>query len=47
MKYLFWTIFSFLTIAWYIIVTVVVAFRGGADIKNMLKKLNKEMKDIQ
>ena len=44
MEHLFWTIFCFVTIAWYVIVTVIVAFRGGFDIKRMLKKLDREAK---
>ena len=46
MEHLFWTIFCFLTIAWYIIVTMIVAFKGGFDIKRMLEKLDKEAKGI-
>lgn len=46
MEHLFWTIFCFLTIAWYIIVTMIVAFKGGFDIKRMLEKLDKEAKDL-
>lgn len=45
MKHLFWTIFCFSTILWYIVVTVIVAFKGGSDIKNMLKELGKEAED--
>ena len=45
MEHLFWTIFCFVTIAWYIIVTVIVAFKGGFDIKRMLENLDKEAKE--
>ncbi len=46
MEHLFWTVLSFSTITWYIIVTVIVAYKGGIDIKNMLEKLNNEEKDL-
>jgi hypothetical protein len=42
MERFFWTSVCFLTIAWYIVVTAIVAYKGGQDIKNMLKKLNEE-----
>lgn len=45
MEHLFWTIFCFFFILWYIIVTALVAFKGGFDIKDMLEKLNKEAED--
>ena len=41
MEYWFWTIFSLLTIVWYIVVTIVVAFKGGQDIKEMIRRLSK------
>ena len=46
MQHLFWTISSFLIILWYIVVTIIVAFKGGNDIKEMLKKLGKEKDDF-
>jgi hypothetical protein len=42
MKYLFWTIICFFTIAWYIIVMLIVAYRGGIDIKHLLQDLRSE-----
>ena len=46
MQYLFWSILSFLIIAWYIVVTIIVAYKGGIDIKQMLKKLEQEKQDF-
>jgi len=42
MEYWFWTIFSLLTIVWYIVVTIIVSYKGGQDIKEMIRKLSKE-----
>ena len=42
MQHLFWTISSFAIIVWYLVVTAIVAFKGGSDIKNMLKELDSE-----
>ena len=39
MNYLFWTVLCFLTITWYVVVTLIVSYRGGKDIKSMLKSL--------
>ena len=46
MEHLFWTILSFATITWYFVVTAIVAWKGGIDIKNMLAKLEGE-KDLR
>lgn len=43
MEHWFWTILCFLVLAWYLVVTIVVAFRGGIDIKRMLDKWKREM----
>ncbi|MCO5234653.1 MAG: hypothetical protein M9933_00175 [Chitinophagaceae bacterium] len=49
MKYLFWSILCFFTIGWYIIVMLIVAYRGGIDIKHLLRDLrsgnNREEED--
>lgn len=37
-----WTIISFLVIIWYILVTIIVSFRGGKDIRQMLESLKEE-----
>ena len=42
MMYLFWTFLCFITIIWYIVVTAIVAYRGGKDIKNMIKSLKEK-----
>lgn len=42
MEHLCWTIFCFLTIAWYTIATMIVAFKGGFDVKRMLEQLRRE-----
>lgn len=43
MKHLFWTIVCFFTIGWFIVVMLIVAYRGGIDIKHLLRDLrNKE-----
>lgn len=47
MKYLFWTGFCLLTMLWYIVVTVIIAYRGGIDVKRMLEKLEKESGDFK
>lgn len=47
MGHIFWTILCFATIIWYIIVTVIVAYKGGIDIKNMLSKMEDDKKDRQ
>lgn len=44
MEYLFWTVTCFLIIGWYIIVTVIVTFKGGNDIKKMLKELSEKQR---
>lgn len=37
-----WTIISFLVIIWYIFVTIIVSFKGGKDIRQMLESLREE-----
>ncbi|WP_422083572.1 hypothetical protein [Ulvibacterium sp.] len=43
MEHWFWTILCFLVLVWYLVVTIVVALRGGTDIKKMLGKWKREM----
>lgn len=45
MQHLFWTILCFATIIWYILVTAIVAYRGGIDVKNMLRDMDEEGKN--
>lgn len=40
MKY-FWLILSFTAVAWYIFVTAYVAYKGVADIREMLQNLSR------
>ena len=42
MDYLFWTIVCFATIIWYAVVTAIVAYKGGADIKSMFSELKND-----
>jgi hypothetical protein len=42
MEQWFWTIVCVLMMAWYIIVTIVVAFFGGGDIFSMIKKMKRD-----
>ncbi|MDN5200284.1 hypothetical protein QQ008_02905 [Fulvivirgaceae bacterium BMA10] len=42
MEHWFWTTLIFLTLAWYLIVTVIVGIKGGQDIRDMLTKLGGE-----
>lgn len=42
MKYLFWSILCFFTIGWYIVVMLIVAYRGGIDIRHLLQDLRSE-----
>lgn len=42
MKYLFWSILCFFTMSWYIIVMLIVAYKGGIDIKHLLRDLRSE-----
>lgn len=39
MEHYLWFGLFLITILWYFIVTVIVTFRGGRDIKEMIKKL--------
>jgi len=41
MEHWFWFGLLGVTILWYIIVTIVVAIRGGKDIKEMIRQLKK------
>ena len=43
MEHWFWTTLCFLVLVWYLVVTIVVALRGGNDIKKMLAKWKREM----
>jgi uncharacterized membrane protein (DUF485 family) len=45
MEHWFWAILSVLVLVWYCVVTIVVAFRGGNDIKKMLAKWKQEMEE--
>jgi hypothetical protein len=47
MAHIFWTVLCFATIIWYIVVTAIVAYKGGIDIKNMLNKLEDEKNEIE
>ncbi|MCP4451424.1 MAG: hypothetical protein GY809_08185 [Planctomycetes bacterium] len=40
MARLFWLVLSLGCIGWYLVVLVYVAIKGGADIKDMLKRLS-------
>ncbi len=42
MRYLFWSILCFFVISWYIMVMLIVAYRGGIDIKHLLRDLRSE-----
>lgn len=44
MEYWFWTILTFLTLTWYLVVTVIVGVKGGKDIQEMLSKLGSKDK---
>jgi len=39
-----WTIFSFVILVWYIIVTIKVTFKGGDDVMDLIKKMKKDSK---
>jgi len=45
MEHWFWTLICALVVIWYAIVTLIVAFRGGIDIKKMLGKWKQEMEE--
>jgi len=45
MKYLFWSILCFSIILWYIMVMLMVAYRGGIDIKHLLQDLRRDKSD--
>ena len=42
MAFWFWTIVSALILIWYIIVTIMVAYKGGKDVLEMVKELGKQ-----
>lgn len=39
---IFWTIFVSGVLLWYVLVTLLVAVRGGRDIRNMIRKLEEQ-----
>jgi len=41
MKHWFWTLLSAVILGWYIVVTVIIAFKGGEDIRRMIDKMKK------
>ena len=41
----FWTIFVGAVIGWYILVTLVVGFKGGQDILEILSQMKKNKED--
>lgn len=47
MMFWFWTILVIAILLWYILVTVIVAYGGGKDIKEMINKLEKEKNNEQ
>lgn len=44
MGYWFWTIVSAVIFIWYIVVTVIVTFKGGNDVLKMISDLGKDKK---
>ncbi len=42
---LFWLILSLACVAWYLVVLGYVAVKGGADIRDMLKRLAHDTRD--
>ncbi len=36
---IFWTLVVAFTVLWYLLITVLVAYRGGRDIRQMIKRL--------
>jgi hypothetical protein len=42
MGFWFWTIVSALILIWYILVTAIVAYRGGKDVLEMVRELEKK-----
>ncbi len=38
MEHWFWSVLCALILVWYIVVTILVAIKGGGDIKNMIAK---------
>lgn len=45
MEHWFWTLLCALVLIWYFVVTIVVALRGGTDIRKMLAKWKQEMEE--
>ncbi|MFK5974506.1 MAG: hypothetical protein QM485_14640 [Flavobacteriaceae bacterium] len=43
MEHSFWTVFCALILIWYIAFTILVAIKGGRDIKSMVAKWKSEM----
>ncbi|WP_414003008.1 hypothetical protein [Maribacter sp. 2304DJ31-5] len=41
MEHWFWTLLSALILGWYIVVTIIVAFKGSGDIRKMIEKMKK------
>lgn len=41
----FWFVLTIIALLWYIVVTIYVGFKGVADIKGMLKRLEKQKND--
>ena len=39
---IFWSLFVLFVLSWYIIVTAVIAVRGGKDIRNMIRRLEEQ-----
>ena len=41
-EYVIWTIVSVLSLLWYIVITIMVAFKGAKNIKEMLADLKRK-----
>lgn len=41
MKHVFWLFLSVASVAWYLLITGYIAFRGGLDIRSMLREISK------
>ncbi len=44
---IFWTIFVIMVLLWYAILTVIVGYRGGKDIRNMIDHLEQQHDEKQ
>ncbi|WP_411031055.1 hypothetical protein [Spongiimicrobium sp. 3-5] len=42
MDYWFWTVFCGLILGWYILVTIVVAYKGWGNIRSMIENLKEK-----